>query len=128
MFSSFGEQGRFFFMGASLGAKQGLQAPGFCKLWGVASGVVVHGLSCSVACVIFPDQGLNPHAPHWQVDSYPLSHQESPQCSFNLNFFQRRVNIFSCFLFLGEQFFPLPTSHLVMELFPHDLQSFFMCE
>ena len=79
------------------------------------------GLSCSVACAIFPDQGLHPRPPHWQVESYPLSHQGSPQCSFNLNFFQRRVNIFSCFLFLGEQFFLCPLSHLVVGLLPHDL-------
>ena len=26
---------------------------------------------------IFPDQGLNPRLLHWQVDSLPLSHQES---------------------------------------------------
>ena len=31
--------------------------------------VVAHGLSCSVACGIFPNQGLNPCSLHWQVDS-----------------------------------------------------------
>ena len=36
------------------------------------------GLSCSVACGIFPDQGSNPCFLHWQVDSLPLSHQGSP--------------------------------------------------
>ena len=25
-----------------------------------------------------PDTGITPHALHWQVDSLPLSHQESP--------------------------------------------------
>ena len=30
-----------------------------------ASEVVVHGLSCSAACGIFPDQGLNPCLLHW---------------------------------------------------------------
>ena len=34
-----------------------------------ASVVVVHGLSCSTACGIFPDQGSNPCPLHWQVDS-----------------------------------------------------------
>ena len=29
------------------------------------------GLSCSTACGIFPDQGLNPCLLHWQVDSLP---------------------------------------------------------
>ena len=31
--------------------------------------VVAHGLSCSAACEIFPDQGSNPCPLHWQVDS-----------------------------------------------------------
>ena len=34
-----------------------------------ASVVVMHGFSCSVACGIFPDQGLNPCTLHWQADS-----------------------------------------------------------
>ena len=42
-----------------------------------ASAVVVHGLSCSSACGIFLNQGLNLHLLHWQVDSYPLRHQGS---------------------------------------------------
>ena len=48
------------------------------------SGIVVcvcvffkHGLSHSVACGIFPDQGLNLCLLHWQVDCLPLSHQGS---------------------------------------------------
>ena len=40
--------------------------------------VVAHGPSCSAACGIFPDQGLNPRPPHWQADSQPLRHQGSP--------------------------------------------------
>ena len=39
---------------------------------------MVNGLSCSMACGIFPDQGLNPCSLHWQVDSKPLHHQGSP--------------------------------------------------
>ena len=46
-----------------------------------SSVVVAHGLRCSAACGIFPDQGLNPCPLHWQVDSYPLRHQESPSSS-----------------------------------------------
>ena len=42
-----------------------------------ASVVVTHGLSCPVACGVFPDQGWNPCPLHWQVDSYPLYHQGS---------------------------------------------------
>ena len=38
---------------------------------------VAHGLSCPMACGIFPDKGLNPCFLHWQADSLPLSHQGS---------------------------------------------------
>ena len=41
--------------------------------------VAVHELSCSEACGIFPDQGLNLCLVHWQVDSLPLSHQGTPK-------------------------------------------------
>ena len=40
--------------------------------------VVAHGLSCSAACGIFPDQGSNLRPLHWQADSQPLRHQGSP--------------------------------------------------
>ena len=43
-----------------------------CRAWALgtrASVVVAHGLSCSEACGIFPDQGSNPCPLHWQVDS-----------------------------------------------------------
>ena len=46
--------------------------------------VVAHGLSCSVACGIFPDQGSNPCSLHWQADSQPLRHQGSPPMVFLL--------------------------------------------
>ena len=42
------------------------------------SAIVAHGPSCSAACGIFPDQGSNPCALHWQADSQPLRHQGSP--------------------------------------------------
>ena len=35
-------------------------------------------LSCSAACEILLDQGLNPCPLHWQADFYPLHHQGSP--------------------------------------------------
>ena len=38
-------------------------------LWSAGSVVVAHGLSCSAACGIFPDQGSNPCPLHWQADS-----------------------------------------------------------
>ena len=39
---------------------------------------MAHGLSCSAACGIFPDQGLNLCPLHWQEDYEPLRHQGSP--------------------------------------------------
>ena len=48
--------------------------------------VVAHGLSCSVARGILPDQGSNPCPLHWQADSQPLCHQGSPFLNFkNIN-------------------------------------------
>ena len=44
--------------------------------------VVARGPSCSAACGIFPDQGLNPCPLHWQADSQPLRHQGSPGGDF----------------------------------------------
>ena len=44
------------------------------ELCSTGSVVVVHRLSCSVACGIFPDQGLNPCPLQRQADSYPLHH------------------------------------------------------
>ena len=44
----------------------------FCGAWALgtqASVVVAHGLSCSAACGIFPDQGSNLCPLHWQADS-----------------------------------------------------------
>ena len=41
----------------------------------MGSVVMAHGLSCSEACGIFPDQGSNPCLLCWQADSLPLSCQ-----------------------------------------------------
>ena len=46
------------------------------------SGVVVHGLSCPMACGIFLDQRLNLCLLHWQVESYLPYYQGSPTLSF----------------------------------------------
>ena len=40
-----------------------------CGLLSVGSRVVVHGLSCPMACRIFPDQGSNLCPLHWQEES-----------------------------------------------------------
>ena len=56
----------------------GSRRAGFSSCGAWASVVVAHGLSCSVTCGVFLDQGSNPCPLHWQVDSQPLCHQGSP--------------------------------------------------
>ena len=58
-----------------------------------ASVVVAHGLSCSTACGILPDQGSNPCLLHWQADSQPLRHQGSPQHTF-IEYYYVRFSFF----------------------------------
>ena len=51
--------------------------------------VHMHGLSCSAACGIFPDQRSNPSLLHWQADSLPLSLLGSPYLPFlNIRFYR----------------------------------------
>ena len=74
---------------SSLVAEHGLCHAGFSSLdsWALDRAqtvVVVHGLSCSTACGIFPDQGSNERLWHWQADSLPLSHQGSPLPIFEI--------------------------------------------
>ena len=47
------------------------------RLQRTGSEVVTHGLSCSEACGIFLDQGLNPCLLPWQASSSPLRHRGS---------------------------------------------------
>ena len=66
-----------YFFGAALGLCCCVRAShcgGFscCGAWALgtqASVVVAHGLSCSAACGILPDQGSNPCPLHWEADS-----------------------------------------------------------
>ena len=44
--------------------------------------IVAQGLSCSLPCGIFLDQGSNSCLLHWQADAWPLSHQGSSVPSF----------------------------------------------
>ena len=46
--------------------------------------VVVHGLSCPVACGSSLDQGSIPYLLHWWVDSQPVDHQGSPINRFKI--------------------------------------------
>ena len=84
-FSSCGEWGPLFVavhgpltVVASLVAAHRLQAREPQQSWHVGPAVVAHGLSCSEACGILPDQGSNPCPLHRQADSQPLCHQGSP--------------------------------------------------
>ena len=54
---------------ASLVAKHRLKVHSLQQLWHTGSVVMAHGLSCSAACGIFPDQGSNLCPLHWQADS-----------------------------------------------------------
>ena len=49
----------------------------FARAW--TSVAEVPGPSCPAACGIFPDQRSNSYALHWQADSQPLDHQQSPK-------------------------------------------------
>ena len=59
----------------------GSGARGLQQLRHTGSIVVLHGLSCSLVCGVFPNQGSNPCLLHCQADSLPLSHRESPRLS-----------------------------------------------
>ena len=63
------------------------------RLQSTDSVVVAHRSSGSVACGIFPDQRSNPRLLHWQVDSYPLSHQGSPMINILSVFFCGLLNL-----------------------------------
>ena len=57
----------------------GFGACGLQQLWTLEPGsiVVVHGLSCPLACGIFPDQGSNPCVLHWQANYLLLTYKGS---------------------------------------------------
>ena len=69
----------FFYMFTSLQCRLLLQNTGS---WAMGSVVVVRGLSCSTACVIFAGRGLSPLSPASAGDSYPLCDQGSPGSYF----------------------------------------------
>ena len=89
---------------------------GGCSSWALECGsvAVVHGLSYPKAGGIFPDRGSNPCPLHWQTDSYPLYHQESPLLTFcSMLLHQSFLRLFDYFLLpfwnlLFEPPFPLP--------------------
>ena len=71
-----------------------LQRTGFSSVveqaLGAQSSVAVfHRLSCSEACGVFLDQGLNLCPLHWQVDCHPLYHYGSPELNISCNFYPK---------------------------------------
>ena len=77
---------------SSLVVEQGLcssRASAFVapELKSAGSVVEARGLSCSAACGIFLDKGLNLCTLHWRADSLLLSHQGSPCLFFNSSIF-----------------------------------------
>ena len=77
---------------------------------------MVHGLSYSATCEIFPAQGWILYLLHWQADSLPLSYQGSPgQLLFNI------LNI-SCAYFLSVPHSSLHACSIMSDsLQPHGL-------
>ena len=53
---------------------------------------MAHGLSCSMACGIFPDQGSNPSPLHWQADSFFF---------FNIYLFIYLFNLWLCWVLIS---------------------------
>ena len=74
--SGCGSRAQWLWLSGSVAVALGLSGCGSRALE-CGSVVVVSRLSCSVACGVFPDQGLNPHTMYWQVDSLPLDNQGS---------------------------------------------------
>ena len=70
---------------------------------------VAHGLSCSMVCGIFLDQGSNPWPLYWQADSYPRYCQGSPLLFFSalrkemVSPSPNSIVCISCFLFQKEK-------------------------
>ena len=97
---------------AASGGHSSLQCVGLSLSWPLllrstgsrraGSVVVAHRPSCSVACGIVPDQGLNPCPLHWQADSQPLRHQGSPLPVFLLSKYilYHNTQVFCLFVFI----------------------------
>ena len=68
-FSSCREEGLLSSCGAGASHCSGFSRCDARALDAWASVVVAHGLSCPMACGIFPDQGLNPYPLHYKAES-----------------------------------------------------------
>ena len=62
--------------------------------------VVAHGLSCSKACEIFPDQGLNLYLLYWQVGFFTTELPGKPSSSDLIKFspFTHLINVLENFI------------------------------
>ena len=95
-------------------------------LQSMGSVAMMHGLSCSKACEIFPDQGSFQCLLHWQVDSLLLSHPGSPSPD---------PLILKLFAFLGQMVLDFPedecfhSNHpsFVSEVLLHCSEMLFRC-
>ena len=76
--------------------------------------VVAHGLSCSAACGIFPDQGSNPCPLNWQADSQPLHHQGSPKHPFLIKTLTK-VGIEGTYLNIIKAIYDKPTANMILK-------------
>ena len=65
----------------------GFSCPGACSLGTQALVVAAQWLSCSTACGIFPDQGLNQWLLHCKADYYKPDHQGSPSSPLIMGIF-----------------------------------------
>ena len=90
-------------MWSSALAEYGLNSCG-SLLENTGSTGVAHGLSCPMACGIFPDKGLNPCFLHWQADSLSLSHQGSQNNFLKLFMvrFRKKKNLQSSLIYMVE--------------------------
>ena len=82
-FSSCGEWGHLSNCGAWTSHCGGFYSPRAQAVHPWSWAVVVHRLSCPMACGIFLDEGSSPCPPHWQVGSKPLDTREVLCYSFN---------------------------------------------
>ena len=77
----------------------------------VSTGSTARELSCSATYGIFPDQHLNQCLLHWQADSLPLSHRETPMQSFLMGSSSRVWGTMQSSLsFWGEWLVPDPAT------------------
>ena len=74
----------------------------------------MHGLSCSAACGVFPDQGSNPCPLHWQAD---LNHCATREALSDHPLFLSRSH--SVLATLASLLFPTYASHApILRFFP----------